>query len=207
MAFGALLIHLTGGRIESHFHVFGSLAFIAFYRDVRLLLVATAVVLLDHVGRGGFWPESVYGVVAVEPFRWLEHVAWVTFEDVFLIAAIRNEKRIVSRTQYALEELSDTLESRVILRTGELTRSREQYRSLIETTNAVPWEMVPDALRFGYVGPQASGLLDYPPDEWLTDGFLERVPSIPRSATRLSPSSSDSARAPRTPRCRSSSSR
>jgi hypothetical protein len=31
MLFSALLIHLTGGRIETHFHVFGSLAFLAFY--------------------------------------------------------------------------------------------------------------------------------------------------------------------------------
>ena len=28
MLMGALLIHLTGGRIETHFHVFGSLAFL-----------------------------------------------------------------------------------------------------------------------------------------------------------------------------------
>src|ERR1043165_4616864 len=34
----ALLIHLTGGRIETHFHVFGSLAFLAFYRDWRVLV-------------------------------------------------------------------------------------------------------------------------------------------------------------------------
>lgn len=27
----ALLIHLTGGRVETHFHIFGSLAFLAFY--------------------------------------------------------------------------------------------------------------------------------------------------------------------------------
>ena len=40
----ALLIHLTGGRIETHFHVFGSLAFIAFYRDWRVLIPATIVV-------------------------------------------------------------------------------------------------------------------------------------------------------------------
>src|SRR5882724_499329 len=33
MLLSALLIHLTGGRIETHFHVFGSLAFLAFYRD------------------------------------------------------------------------------------------------------------------------------------------------------------------------------
>src|SRR5437667_5730247 len=29
MLFSSLLIHLTGGRIETHFHVFGSLAFLA----------------------------------------------------------------------------------------------------------------------------------------------------------------------------------
>src|SRR6185295_681267 len=33
MLFAGLLIHLTGGRIETHFIVFGSLAFLAFYRD------------------------------------------------------------------------------------------------------------------------------------------------------------------------------
>jgi len=38
MLMSALLIHLSGGRIETHFHVFGSLAFLAFYRDWRLLI-------------------------------------------------------------------------------------------------------------------------------------------------------------------------
>ena len=33
MLWSGLLIHLTGGRIETHFHVFGSLAFLAFYLD------------------------------------------------------------------------------------------------------------------------------------------------------------------------------
>jgi hypothetical protein len=37
MLMGALLIHITGGRIETHFHVFGSLAFLSFYRDWRVL--------------------------------------------------------------------------------------------------------------------------------------------------------------------------
>jgi hypothetical protein len=44
MLMGALLIHLTGGRIETHFHVFGSLAFLSFYRDWRVLVPATVVV-------------------------------------------------------------------------------------------------------------------------------------------------------------------
>src|SRR5262245_30002513 len=43
----ALLIHLSGGRIETHFHVFGSLAFLAFYRDWRVLVSASVVVAAD----------------------------------------------------------------------------------------------------------------------------------------------------------------
>ena len=87
MLMGALLIHLTGGRIETHFHVFGSLAFLAFYRDWRVLVPATVVVALDHILRGYFWPQSVYGVMVASQWRWVEHAAWVIFEDVFLVVA------------------------------------------------------------------------------------------------------------------------
>src|SRR5262249_23169921 len=62
VSFSALLIHLTGGRIETHSHVFGSLAFVALYRDWRVLLTATVVVALDHLLRGIWFPVSVYGV-------------------------------------------------------------------------------------------------------------------------------------------------
>src|ERR1044071_5076134 len=51
----ALLIRLTGGRIETHFHVFGSLAFLAFYRDWRVLVPATIVVAVAHLLRGVFF--------------------------------------------------------------------------------------------------------------------------------------------------------
>ena len=89
MLMGALLIHLTGGRIETHFHVFGSLAFLAFYRDWTVLIPATIVVAADHFLRGMFWPQSVYGVFVASQWRWLEHSAWVVFEDIFLIVSCR----------------------------------------------------------------------------------------------------------------------
>src|SRR5262245_36278975 len=81
----ALLIHLSGRRIETHFHVFGSLAFLAFYRDWRVLITASAVVAADHLLRGIFWPQSVYGVLTASEWRWVEHAGWVVFEDIFLI--------------------------------------------------------------------------------------------------------------------------
>ena len=89
MLMGALLIHLTGGRIETHFHVFGSLAFLAFYRDWRVLVPATIVVALDHMLRGIYWPQSVYGVMVSSHWRWVEHAAWVFFEDIFLVVSCR----------------------------------------------------------------------------------------------------------------------
>src|SRR6185295_14636106 len=88
MLWSALLIHLTGGRIETHFHVFGSLAFLAWYRDWKVLMTATVVVASDHMLRGMFWPQSVYGVLNAAPWRTLEHGAWVIFEDIFLLISI-----------------------------------------------------------------------------------------------------------------------
>src|SRR3954469_12329488 len=73
MLMSGLLIHLSGGRVETHFHIFGSLALMAFYRDWRVLLTASGVVVADHFIRGLFWPASVYGVDVVSPWRAAEH--------------------------------------------------------------------------------------------------------------------------------------
>jgi hypothetical protein len=93
MLWSALLIHLTGGRIETHFHVFGSLGILAFYRDWRVLGTATVVVAGDHLARGILWPESVYGVVNPEWWRFLEHAFWVVFAVAFLGWACRRSLR------------------------------------------------------------------------------------------------------------------
>src|SRR5713101_821301 len=95
MLMSSLLIHLSGGRIETHFHVFGSLAFLAFYRDWRVLVPATAVIATDHILRGVFWPQSVYGVLTASPWRALEHAGWVLFEDGVLFVSIRASLREV----------------------------------------------------------------------------------------------------------------
>lgn len=113
----ALLIHLSGGRIETHFHVFGSLAFIAFYRDWRVLLAATATVVTDHLLRGIFWPESVYGLLNPEWWRFGEHAFWVVFEDVVLVlACLRGvqEARLLSTRQAEVEALSESEKERAV---------------------------------------------------------------------------------------------
>ena len=116
MLMSALLIHLTGGRIETHFHVFGSLAILAFYRDWRVLISASAVVYVDHLLRGMLWPQSVYGVLAAPVWRSLEHAGWVIFEVTFLTISIRKslgEMWNVAVRQARLEGMKDSIEATV----------------------------------------------------------------------------------------------
>jgi PAS domain S-box-containing protein len=131
MLMSALLIHLTGGRIETHFHVFGSLAILAFYRDWRVLISASAVVYADHILRGIFWPQSVYGVLHAPIWRSLEHAGWVIFEVTFLIISIRkslSEMQLVAERQARLESLKAGIEQTVAERTADLTQENLERR-------------------------------------------------------------------------------
>ena len=125
----ALLIHLTGGRIETHFHVFGSLAFLAFYRDWRVLFAATVVVAVDHLVRGLFWPESVFGVLTTSHWRWLEHAGWVIFEDIFLFISIRQglaDMHEAAAHRANLEVVNQQIEQQVADRTRELETANQE---------------------------------------------------------------------------------
>ena len=131
--YSALLIHLTGGRIETHFHVFGSLAFLAFYRDWKVLITASVVVATDHFLRGLYFPQSVYGILVVEPLRWLEHAGWVIFEDIFLIISILQSKKemlSIATRQVELELVNNEIEDKIKERTKELQCSNEELLKL-----------------------------------------------------------------------------
>lgn len=128
MLTSALWIHLSGGRIETHFHVFGSLAFVACYRDWRVLFTASLVVVLDHFARGVYFPESVFGVSSASQWRVLEHGGWVLFEDVFLaitIAQSIGEMKAMARQRAELEATNDLVEAEVKHRTMDLESANE----------------------------------------------------------------------------------
>jgi len=129
MVVSALLIHITGGRIETHFHVFGSLAFLAMYRDWRVLITATLVVTIDHFIRGTWFPMSVFGVLTASPWRWIEHAAWVVFELVFLIKSClysESEMLEIATRQAKLEQTKELISEEVRLRTAELKKAKEE---------------------------------------------------------------------------------
>ena len=144
MLMSALLIHLTGGRIETHFHVFGSLAFLAFYRDWRVLVPATVVVALDHFLRGIFWPQSVYGVFAASEWRWLEHAAWVVFEDIVLVmSCVRGTqelRQIADRTSILKE--ANKAQARHAIELGDLVSRLRLSQQQVEAATRAKSEFV-----------------------------------------------------------------
>ena len=95
MLMSGLLIHISGGRIETHFHIFGSLAVLALYLDWTVLVTATLTTLLNHSLMAYFAPISIFGTSVSAESRFFEHVLWVLFFDSFLIAScIQNLKGI-----------------------------------------------------------------------------------------------------------------
>jgi two-component system sensor histidine kinase/response regulator len=129
--FSSLMIHVSGGRIETHFHIFASLALLTAYRDWTVLIPATAVVAVDHLVRGFWWPESVFGVLTASPWRTLEHAAWVIFEDFFLILTTRqsvDEMRAMSLQTARLEQSH----ADVLLYSDQLEASSLKEREIIE---------------------------------------------------------------------------
>lgn len=134
-----ILIHLSGGRIETHFHIFGSLAFLAIYRDWRVLITATVVAASDHFLRGLFWPLSVFGSQHPMWWRWMEHAGWVVFEDVFLIiACFRGTAEInsIALQTAELEFANLNVEQKVIEQTAELRASEVELRDAMQAAEA-----------------------------------------------------------------------
>ncbi|HEV7484799.1 MAG TPA: response regulator [Thermoanaerobaculia bacterium] len=174
-----LIIQFSGGRIETHFLVFGSLAFLAFYRDWRVLIVATLITGADHFIRAMLLPESIYGASSVTEWRTLEHVFWIAFSDVFLITSClqsTHEMWHIARKRSALEQTKAQIETTVVERTAQLEASQALFQAFMATTPVAAF-ILDHERRFVWVNRQSEWLLGFSNAELhgrsLTDVFGE----------------------------------
>ncbi|MEM9702337.1 MAG: ATP-binding protein [Planctomycetota bacterium] len=90
VGFSSLLIFQTGGRVETHFHIYLSLAFLSAYRDWRVLAWPTALILANHFVIGQIAPETLYGTKTPARWTWAEHAFWLLLTNAVLtISCIR----------------------------------------------------------------------------------------------------------------------
>lgn len=133
----AILVHLSGGLIELHFHFFVMVAVVALYQDWIPFLTAIGYVLVHHGLFGALDPTAVYNHPAAQrdPWRWAGvHALFVSAMSAAGLVTWRLNERLHEsevRARYAAEQararlavlanasevISSTLDMDVLLRT------------------------------------------------------------------------------------------
>lgn len=132
MLMSGVLIQVTDGRLETHFHIFGSLALLSCYRDWRLLIVGSGITIVDHFVRAQTF--SGHDGLPVDHHDWflVEHLGWLFFANVFLIIATRQNVAAMWRAA----EHSASLES-----------SEERYRTVLAQMTESVFLVDPETFR------------------------------------------------------------
>ena len=104
----AVLVHLSGGLIEFHFHFFVMLFVITLYQDWATFLLAVAYVGVDHGVVGLLAPHAVYNHAEA----WRSPLKWAGVHALFVagagVAAVANW-RLTEKAQAGERELADQL--------------------------------------------------------------------------------------------------
>ena len=103
IASSAVLVHLSGGFIEFHFHFFVMVGLLALYQEWVPFLLAIGFVLVHHGVVGVLDPSAVYNHPAAltHPWRWAAiHAAFIAAMSVISLITWR-----VNETTHALAQL------------------------------------------------------------------------------------------------------
>ncbi|HEY2989219.1 MAG TPA: GAF domain-containing protein [Candidatus Binatia bacterium] len=110
MSASAILVHLSGGYIELHFHFFVMLTFLALYQDWVPYILAIVYVAIHHGLVGVLWPEAVYNHTAAlsAPWTWAGiHAFFVLGASVGSIIAWRFNETAFARAKLILDVAGD----------------------------------------------------------------------------------------------------
>lgn len=106
----AILVHLSGGYIEFHFHFFVMLVFLSFYQDWSPFGLAILFVALHHGVVGVLWPNEVYNHSAAinAPWTWAGiHAFFVLWSSVGSIVAWRFNEMASAQTKHILNSAGE----------------------------------------------------------------------------------------------------
>ena len=106
----ALLVHISGGYIELHFHFFVMVALMALYQDWATFLLAVGYVVLHHGLVGVLEPHSVYNHPAAWAHPWLWagiHGAFIMMMSAVVLFTWRLNEAAHARTQLILDSTAE----------------------------------------------------------------------------------------------------
>jgi diguanylate cyclase (GGDEF)-like protein/PAS domain S-box-containing protein len=156
VASSAVLVHLAGGVVETHFHFFVVVGIITLYQDWAVFVTAILFVAGHHGLMGALYPHDVYnhGAAWNNPWKWAGiHAAFVLAASAAQIAAWR-----FAEDQYRRAE-------------AELLARDRRFRSLIENSSDGISVIGADGSVI-YDSPSVAGILGYDASERVgTDAF------------------------------------
>jgi diguanylate cyclase (GGDEF)-like protein/PAS domain S-box-containing protein len=159
MTVSAVLVHLSDGTTEMHFHFFVMLGVISLYQDWRPFLVSIAFVALHHGVVGALSPENVFD----HQDAWTAPFKWAGIHAFFVLAM-----SAVCVASWRLIEDSNRLARE------ELEASERRFRALIENSSDVVTLVAADGTVL-YDSPSASRVLGWDRDERMGRNGLEEV--------------------------------
>jgi signal transduction histidine kinase len=110
MSSSAVLVHLSGGYIEFHFHFFVMLTFLALLQDWIPYLLAITYVAVHHGIVGALWPAEVFNHTAAinAPWTWAGiHAFFVFWSCVGSVVAWRFNEKSLDKIKKQAAELEE----------------------------------------------------------------------------------------------------
>jgi hypothetical protein len=193
-----MLVHLSGGYIEMHFHFFLVVIITALYQAWLPFLLTLVYVVLHHGLMGTFLPTYVYNHPAAwaGPWQWgALHAMFVVAASLAMLATWRNNEEARAQAERALHALAERTQGLEVIRavTEEITRELD-LTTLLELISQRAAELigVPSSTIYLWVEtaeafiPRAwFGLGD-----WVRDvrfGMGEGIPGVVGSSTTTAP--------------------
>ena len=158
----AILVHLSGGLIEMHFHFFVMVAVVALYQSWLPFLTAIGYVFVHHGLMGALDPDSVYNHAAARanPWKWAAvHALFVLGISVACLVTWKLNERMLADRITAEERLRE--ETRIVetLHTvGQTLAAELDTRRIVQTVTDAATELTSAAFgAFFYNVTGASG--------------------------------------------------
>jgi PAS domain S-box-containing protein len=108
----AMLVYISGGYIEMHFHYFVMVTLLALYQDWTPFLLAVGYVVFQHGIGGVLYPHHVYNHpdAWAHPWKWaLVHAGFLATACIGSLVAWRVNERYHARTELLLNSIGEGL--------------------------------------------------------------------------------------------------
>ena len=173
--FYALLMSISAGRFDTGPYLFVALGSLTLYRDWRLLVAVASASLAAQFGYSMLGCPAAVMATAEASYRFATFGTWSLVACVALALMCRQGAELfvnIVRHQAQIELEREDQHRQVLERTRQIEAANEQYRALLESTSAVPWELDDSSGACRYIGAQVEQQWGWAAERFQESSFL-----------------------------------